>query len=54
MIIPDVVKTYIHPKYRRAETTMDSQKLLSYLRQCIKKYDMIHPGDRIAGYEDWT
>ena len=27
---------------------MKTQKLLSYLRQCIKKYDMIHAGDRIA------
>lgn len=27
---------------------MDTQKLLSYLRQCIKQYDMIKDGDRIA------
>lgn len=27
---------------------MDTQKLLSYLRQCIKKYDMIQQGDYIA------
>jgi len=27
---------------------MDTQKLLSYMRQCIKKYNMIQDGDRIA------
>lgn len=27
---------------------MDTQKLLSYLRQCIKKYNMIENGDNIA------
>lgn len=27
---------------------MDTQKLLSYLRQCIKKYEMIRSGDKIA------
>lgn len=27
---------------------MNTQKLLSYLRQCIKKYNMIQSGDRIA------
>lgn len=27
---------------------MDTQKLLSYLRQCIKQYDMIQTNDRIA------
>ena len=27
---------------------MDTQKLLSYLRQCIKKYNMIQNGDKIA------
>lgn len=27
---------------------MDTQKLLSYLRQCIQQYDMIQEGDRIA------
>ncbi|MGN0155574.1 MAG: tRNA lysidine(34) synthetase TilS [Lachnospiraceae bacterium] len=27
---------------------MDTQKLLSYLRQCIKKYNMISAGDKIA------
>ncbi len=27
---------------------MDTQKLLSYLRQCIKKYNMIQENDRIA------
>lgn len=27
---------------------MDTQKLTSLLRQCIKKYDMIAPGDHIA------
>lgn len=27
---------------------MDTQKLLSYLRQCIKKYNMIQQGDKIA------
>lgn len=27
---------------------MNTQKLLSYLRQCIKKYNMIQSGDMIA------
>ena len=27
---------------------MNNQKLLSYLRQCIKQYNMINHGDRIA------
>lgn len=27
---------------------MDTQKLLSYLRQCIQKYHMIENGDHIA------
>lgn len=32
----------------KAVSNMDTQKLLSYLRQCIKKYDMIQQGDHIA------
>lgn len=34
-------------KYR-GKTGMNTKKLLSYLRQCIKKYNMITSGDRIA------
>lgn len=32
----------------QAGNKMNTQKLLSYLRQCIKKYDMLHEGDHIA------
>ena len=32
----------------KVEINMDTQKLLSYLRQCIKKYNMIQNGDKIA------
>lgn len=32
----------------KGNTKMDTQKLLSYLRQCIQKYDMIQPDDKIA------
>lgn len=44
----NIRKTVLNIVYKKKGSIMDTQKLLSYLRQCIQKYNMIQSGDKIA------